>query len=360
MYSRPLNKIPEKIVHNGKIHFGSYQGVTDRLDIRGVRAPFAGVPIGRLFSNFRIKSKIIYSFCYEKYAGIVEFFDDKAFGLAEVSLWNRETNQKYSYHTFMGPRKRFVPTNTKEAACTSFSKSRYIKISWSRKHKHVKLSFVVKGDRFRPAFKGKFYSPFDIENSSGSDSDGVLFVNPAPTTQRCSATWILPLEILGGVGTAPHRKQITCLPEAKGLGLLLINRTYLKVHSTNEIMFGLFQSEDKRISFSFSNTNQDSIDDDTYNNNVLSVNGQITAMPPVKITHPFGINGKWVIQDTENMVDLSFFPVTVSSRTVNIIVMRNMEKTIFGNFEGILMSKDGEKITLKNCPGIVKKSMLRL
>ena len=93
---------------------------------------------------------------------------------------------------------------------------------------------------------------------------------------------------------------------------------------------------------------------------MLSVDGDITAMPPVCITHPFGIQKKWIVQDTESMVDLSFMPVSCSSRTLNIIVMRNAYTTIYGNFEGVLLTKNGEKIVLKNCSGIVKKSMLRL
>ena len=355
MYLRPLTETPKNIIHNGKINFGSYKGVTNRLEIRGVKAPFAGIPTSRLFSNFRIKSKIIYTFCYEKYAGIVEFFDDKAFGLAEVLIWNRETNQKFAYHTFMGPRRRFVPVDTNEAACTSYSKKRYIKISWSRKHKKLKLSFIVKGDKFRPSVKGSFVSTFDSDKEKE-----VLFVNPAPTTQRCSATWFIPLIIKGGVGMAKQRKQITCLPENNGIGMMYVNRTYLKAHSSNEIMFGLYEQDNKKVCFSFSNTNQDALDEDNYNNNILSVDGNNTAMPPVKITHPYGINEKWIIQDTENMVDLSFSPLSKTNYTVNIIVMRNTNSTIYGTFDGILLTNDGEKIILKDCPGIVKKSLLRL
>ena len=355
MYIRPLTEIPKSIIHNGKINFGSYEGITPRLEIRGVRAPFAGIPTSRLFSNFRIKSKIIYTFCYEKFAGLVEFFDDKAFGLAEVLVWNRETNQKYAYHTFMGPRRRFVPVDTSEAACTSYSKKRYIKISWSRKHQKLKLGFVVKGDKFRPAVKGNFVSKIGNDKSSE-----VLFVNPAPTTQRCSATWFIPFTVKGGIGMAKQRKQITCLPENSGIGMMYVNRTYLKARSSNEIMFGLYEQDGKQIQFSFSNTNQDALDEDNYNNNILSVNGSNTAMPPVKITHPYGINEKWIIQDTENMVDLSFTPLSKTNYTVNIIIMRNTNSTLYGTFEGILLTKDGEKIVLKDCPGIVKKSLLRL
>ena len=125
-------------------------------------------------------------------------------------------------------------------------------------------------------------------------------------------------------------------------------------------MFGISEIDGKNIVFSFSNTSQDALDEDNYNDNMLSVDGNITAMPPVQITHPFGLSGKWVAQDTEGMVDLVFNPVSINSRTLNIIIMRNAYSTIYGTFDGVLISKDGDKIILKNSPGIVKKSHIRL
>ena len=354
MYSRPLEKAPKKIVRNGKVNFGTFLGVTEHLDIRGIRAPFAGIPTAKFFSNFRIKSHLSYFFKNESYIGFVEFFDDKVFGLAEVTFWNTKTNQRLSYHSFMGPRRRFVPTNTSEASCNTFGKTRNIKINWSRRFKKVVMAFTVRGDTFRPASKGKFTSHLKKEYNE------LLTVNPAPTTQRCSATWFLPMEIAGGIGTAKHRKDIKELPQEKGLALLVMNRTYLKPRSQSEFMVGFFELDDKKVLFSFSSTNQDAVDEDNFNDNMLSINGDISAMPPVYITHPFGIEKKWVAQDTEGMVDLNFMPTSIASRTLNIILMRNAYTTIYGNFEGVLLSKNGERIVLKNCPGIVKKSTLRL
>ena len=355
MYTRLLEKVPKKIVHNGKIQFGTFSGVTDYLDIRGVRAPFAGIPTSRFLSNFRIKSRLTYVFSLPDYIGLVEFFDDKAFGLAEVIYWNKETNQKLAYHTFMGPRRRFVPVNTSAAACISFAKTRYIKVNWNRKRAKSVLSFTVRGDKFRPASKGKFISHISPDKQSE-----LLTVCPAAIHQRCSATWFVPMNITGGIATAKHRRQIKELPQTKGQALMLVNRTYLRFHSSSELMVGFFEYEGKKITFTFSSTSQAALDGDRYNENMLSVDGDITAMPPVCITHPFGIQKKWIVQDTESMVDLSFMPVSCSSRTLNIIVMRNAYTTIYGNFEGVLLTKNGEKIVLKNCFGIVKKSMLRL
>lgn len=355
VYTRPLKKVPAHIVQNGKINFGTFEGVTDTIDIRGVSSPFAGVPVAKYFSNFRIKSKLFFVFNIDNYIGLAEFFDDKAFGLAEVILWDTETNQKFAYHTFMGPRRRFVPIDTNHASCISFSKKRYIKIGWNRRRGKFSLSFTVKGDKYRPSSKCKFLARIN-ENS---DSE-ILTVCPAPNAQRCSATWIAPLNIEGGIAFGKHRHHIKEIPQHKGLGCLLLNRTYLKFLSYSELMFGFTNYQDKSIVFSFSSSNQESNDPDTYNDNMLSVDNSITAMPPVTITHPFGIQNKWVIQDTENMVDLNFSPISSNARTLNIIVMRNHYTTIYGTFEGVLLSKDGDKIVLKNCPGVIKKNSLRL
>ena len=54
MYYRQLIQAPKKIVQNGKIQFGSFFGVSDTVDIRGVKAPFAGVPTSTFFSNFAL------------------------------------------------------------------------------------------------------------------------------------------------------------------------------------------------------------------------------------------------------------------------------------------------------------------
>lgn len=354
MYYRPLVKAPENIVQNGKINFGSFLGVPSALDIRGVKAPFAGVPTSTFFSNFRIKSRVCFVFAVENYIGLAEFFDDKAFGLAEVIFWDKEIGKKLAYHSFMGPRRRFVPINTFEARCNTYGKSRNIKISWSRKRGKISLSFVVRGDNFKPAAKAKYIARIE------GDSEEALFVNPAPITQRCSATWLIPLNLEGGLATGKYRHYIKEIPQEKGLGFFMMNRTYLKPRSSSEIMYGLVNVDGKDVIFSVSNTSQDALDEDTYNDNLLSVDGKLTALPPVQITHPFGLAGKWVAQDTEGMVDLTFTPVSVSNRTLNIIIMRNVYTTIYGTFDGVLYSKDEDKIILKSCPGIVKKSHIRL
>ena len=89
MYSRSFSAAPKKIVENGKAHFGTYSGVSQRFDIKGMRAPYAGVPLPPVISDIRIKSRLNYYFCIEKYIGLVEFFDFKIIGLSEICFWDK-------------------------------------------------------------------------------------------------------------------------------------------------------------------------------------------------------------------------------------------------------------------------------
>lgn len=354
VYSRLIKKAPEKIIRDGGICFGTFSGVPAKLDIRGVRRPFAGIPLPSFLSNLHIKGRLACVFTAGEFIGMTEFFDTKVFGFAEVVFWNMTTGQRFAYHTMMATRRRIVPADTRKAVCVSYSKARYIRAAWNRARGKATLSFVVRGDSCRPAAKGSFTAPFGTE-----DVRELLSVTPAPTVRRCSATWMVPLRVRGGITTGKHRRKLAEPPEQDGLALLLVNRTYTKFRSRSEILCGIGETGGRSLIFRFASSNYDAVDSDSYNDNILVADGQITAMPPVCITHPFGLDRKWVVQDTESMVDLAFTPVSTSSRTLNILVLRNVCVTIYGTFDGVLRSSDGEKIALKNFPGVIRKNMLR-
>ncbi len=350
MYSRQFCEPPEHLVQNGKAHFGSFIGVSPKTDIRGMRAPYAGIPVPSIISNLRIKSRLDFAFSLEKFIGLSQFYDFKVIGLGEIIFWNKETGKKYVYHTIMPPRRRFVPVLTTRGICACYRKSRFIKISWGRKHQHHALAFKVKGDNARPNAEGYMYSP--IQDDMHTDS---LFVCPSPASSRCSATWFSSMTITGHVAV---NEEIT--EDCPGLGIMVLNRAYYKFHSKSTYVYGIGNTKGKKIAFYLKTSNMDAADADAYNCNVLVVDGKETTLPSVYMTHPFGIDKNWIIQDTESMVDLTFTPLSVNSRTLNLIALRTSYDTMYGTFEGVLLTSDGEKIILKNFPGLLHKGMLRL
>lgn len=350
MYLRDFKRPPKTIVNKGKANFGTYIGVPDKIDIRGMRAPYAGVPVPSFLSNLRIKSRLNYVFSINKYFGMAEFFDFKAIGIAKLIFWNKKTGKKTVYNSIMPPRRRFVPALTTRGICASYRHSRFIKISWGRKHQHHALSFKLKGDNVRPDSTGYFFSP--MKDDMHCD---LLYVNPSPASARCSATWLSTMKVQGSLS-----QNEVIEDDSTGLAMMVLNRTYFKMHSKATMVCGMENINGKNVSFFIKTSNMDAADSDNYNDNSLVVDGQPTALPPVYITHPFGIEKNWIIQDTESMVDLTFTPASVTNHVLNMIALRTSSNTLFGTFDGALLTSTGEKIILKKIPGIIYRNLLRL
>lgn len=350
MYSRLFSEPPEHIVKKGKASFGSYKGVSPKTEIRGMYAPYAGIPLPAFISNLRIKSRLNFIFSLEKYCGFVEFFDFKVIGLAELIIWNKETSKKFVYHFIMPPRRRFIPTTTTRGICATYSDRRFIKVSWGRQHLHHAMTFKVHGDSVRPSIEGYIYSP--KEDDIHTD---FLFVNPSPASSRCSATWFASMSANGHIAIDGEEAD-----DSNGLCAMSLNRTYYKFHSRSTFAWGIGDCNGKKIIFQIKNTEMDAADADNYNDNILIIDGKETALPSVLMTTPFGTDKKWIIQDTESMVDLSFTPQAVNHHVLNFIALRTENEVIYGTFEGVLLNSQGEKIQLKNLTGIITKGLLRL
>ena len=142
--------------------------------------------------------------------------------------------------------------------------------------------------------------------------------------------------------------------------MMILKRAYYKFTTRVNNIYGCGKIKDKNIVFNIQTSNLDAADNDSYNSNVLVVDGEETVLPPVYITQPFGIDKKWIIQDTESMIDLTFNPISVNTRTLNLLVIRERYSVIYGTFEGVLLSKNGEKFILKSLPGILHTDNLRL
>lgn len=350
MYVRQFEKAPDHIINNGKAAFGTYTGVSPRIDIKGMRAPYAGIPLPAFISRVRIKSRLNYIFTLEDYIGYIEFYDFKAFGLGEIIFWNKQTGVKYVYHTFMENPRRFVPQATSYGRCASYKKNRHIKISWGRNHKHTAMTFKVKGDKHRPDAEG-----FCMAMMSDKNHTDAMFVNPSPVNARCSATWVNSMSIRGGIELNGQPAKDTY-----GLAAMILNRSYYKFRSNSIFCIGLGKVKNKDIIFHIKTSNMDAANADSYNDNILIADGIQTALPPVYITHPLGTDNNWVIQDTEGMVDLTFSPISKDERILNIIAIRRTSNTVYGTFEGTLLTKDGEKLSFKGVTGIMNSSKLRM
>lgn len=356
MYTRNLLAAPEKIVHSGKINFGTFEGCPKKLDIRGVKGPFTGIPLPTFITNLRIQSSLMFFFNIGNYIGTVDFFDHKIFGFADVSFWNKENGRKFSYRSFMGPRRRFIPHNMQNGFCASFNRQRYIRISWDHKRDRFSMIFNLKGDSSRPNANAAFISHFS--NPNMKELFGVV---PFPSKRRCAATYFATPQIHGSLSLEKTSKsEAATMEDMDGFSVFSVNRAYYNFHTESEFVVCAGESDGKKFSFQIFTSQENAVDSENLNRNILCVDGVETLLPPVKITHPFGISKKWIVQDFENMVDLTFTPNSDVYRDISFFVLRNQLRTIYGTFEGVIKTKNGKDIVLHNFEGIAKNQILRI
>lgn len=356
MYTRSVEEAPSHIIKNRKPVFGLFKGTPEHLDIKGLEAPFNGIPLPPFITNLRIKARLTFFFNVGPYIGSIGFFDGKIFGFAEVMFWDKESGKKLTYRSFMGPRFRFVPTRISNAVCVSFKKSRYIRISWDHKRDRLSVLFNVSGNSARAPSNAALIAHF---NTAGTAE--ITTVSPAQTMRRCSATWFTFCAVHGAVsiGRSGPLPPVS-MKDTDGLGLLVLNRSYYKLRTRGKTVTGLGTIDDHQIIFSFITTTLANSRNYDYNDNLLFSDGTLSPIPPVCITHPFGLENQWVIQDTEGMVDLTFTPVSDNYRNFNAVALKTTYHVIYGKFTGVLTKSDGEKLQLRNFTGIVEENMLRL
>lgn len=359
LYTRELSPIPDSVIKNGKAIFGTYDGCPECLDIRGIRAPFTGLPLPKFITNFRIKSSISFMFSIGDYIGMVDFLDQKLFGLVKVVFWDKESKRKFSYRKVMGPRRRIIPHNMKCGFCASFSKNRYVRLSWDHKRNRFSMIFSLKGDDSRPSARAAFVAPYMDERMNE-----VFAVVPAPTRRRCSATYYATPSIHGTVslGSTKNYPQ-AIMDDTDGFSIFQVNRAYypFEYESESVMISGLTEinGTKKRFTVVLHAVQENQVDADGINSNFLFLDGKKTPLPQIQITHNGGILKNWVIQDFENMVDLTFTPISRQLQDFSLMLIHDTTTTIYGTFEGVLKTNENEDIVLHNFEGLVRRESTR-
>jgi hypothetical protein len=358
LYTRTVTQAPEKLIKNGAPVFGTFSTAPELLDIRGVRRPFASLPLPAILTNLFIRSNIACVFNTGRSMCSVDLFTGVMFGFIEIVFWSSEKRKKCAYRALIAPWRRFIPYSLQKSAAKSLSSKRRLRVLWDRKRALFSFACSLTGDSARPDIKGAFSASL----AQGSTLE-VTSVLPSPVMRRCKAAHKICAPIKG-VFTFTSRSKNGAQKDSQSFsdGVMLFDmyRAYYKIPTVNEFVYGVGKIDERDICFSIASSSLDAANPDKYNENFLFIDGEITPLPPVKITYPFGITRRWIIQDTESMVDLSFESEAYHSRTHSLFVLSTRYNVLFGNFSGVLKTKSGGQITLKDFPGIAKKHVLRL
>jgi hypothetical protein len=345
-----MRPAPDFPIVNGIPNFGSFTGSFGHFDIRGMKRPYGDFPIPAIFTNIRIMETMRFLFCDENNIGEIEFFNARYFSFMETTLWNRKTNHRIAYRRVIPARFMRFPQDFTNSITACRSTGRFVKIHSRLQKKVIHVDFDFIGSNARPPCEGRF--DMNLAASGVAELSSLI---PYLVKRRCLASYQVTAPLQGWLGTGYDDHQIR---EDSGIGFFDVHKAYYSLRTKISTVVGMGRINGRLVSFQFGNSV--SPDANRFNDNVLFVDGKVWPMPPVKITRPYGLNGDWIIQDTESMVDLVFTPISDSARRLSVLVVRTDYHTVYGCLEGVLLTGEGEKLLLKAIPGIGKKIRLRI
>lgn len=174
-----------------------------------------------------------------------------------------------------------------------------------------------------------------------------------------------------------HRPLYTQKDFFKAEGYLTINgKTYETTESSTAIIddhrgyypremhydwatfMGYLEKDGKEIPFALNLTENQSVDQEDYNENLIWFKDDVSILPPAtftkdKATIDFDGHAHWHIQDEHDMVNLDFDLYQVYDMVTHALPVINIEYFIvFGEFNGYVRDENGEKYEFHHVPAM--------
>jgi hypothetical protein len=274
----------------------------------------------------------------------------KMYRMARAFLYDRDTRERFVFKKSIPGSGWRLPRSLANASVDSRSYGFFFRIHNWLDADTVKLDLNIEATRRRPAFTA--HAEYDL-NRAGSVP---MVVNLGFSGRRCMYAFkaLAPVRgdmVFGG-------RHISLDPK-KCSGVFHDYKGFYPYRMRIVWCTGMnFDGEGRRFGFSIveNQTRETHIN----NENALWINGELSPLPPVRITMSGGLESDWIIQDLEGMVDLVFTPRELIRTGGNILISHTEYDTPVGYYNGMLVSSGGERIQVRDLWGMGEKLYLRV
>ncbi len=341
---------PPALVRDGSLVLGSWEGIPGKANLIDVHRPYH-YPIPRFLRSYRIKEwQSIQAGDPDNFVFAV-LYDAKFIGMASVDIWDRAGRKKAGFRQTFPGRRFSLPASLEKSEIGIKAGHRELSISVDIEAASLRLKASNRPRRASAAAFDLDLS-FDMREDSSSAFSVCL---PLGLNRAMYSTKIL----MPCSGSLELDGELRRLGAENALGILDDHKGYYPYHLHYDWVTGFgVDSSGRRIGLNL--TDNQVKDQARYNENRLWVGNAVHALPPIRITRPYGHAEPWVIQDTEGMVDLVFHPEAPHDIRLRLGLADVDYSGPFGRFEGRLRSPSGEKVDASKLYGMGEDKNLRL
>lgn len=350
MYVREILPPRYSPIEDGVPVYGTWNKAFEKVDFREIRKPYK-YPLPRWLKDSRIKEWESFSVNDDRFMLDALFCDVKVYRFFQIFFYDKETDKKFLYRKIKPGTVKRLPLSLANSSLDSHSSQFFFRIHTWLDADTIKLDINIEAFRNRP--------PFTAHLAYNINSQEVvpMAVSLGITEQKGMYAYKALSPVRGDI--VFDDRHIT-LKQENCSGFFCDYKGYFPYRMRTTICSGMgFNEENER--FGFHLAENETREKNKNNENALWLNGQLTPLPPVRITsQSSNADSDWVIQDIEGMVDLTFTPKDRKRSGTNLIVTNVDFTTALGYYNGMLVSAEGKKIQIKNLFGIGEKLYLRI
>ena len=349
MYTREILPPIASPIVDGKPVIGTWTQAFENVNLQDIRKPYKH-SLPRWLRENRIKEWQCFDIQDDSYILEAFFCNLKYYRMAQVLLYNKNTNEKFVFRKIKPGTGWHLPQGLANSYVDYHASQFYFRIHCWLDADTINLGINIEGIKKQPSLT--VHLAYNVNREITTP----MVVSLSFSEHRMMYAYKVLAPVHGDMvfgGKRISLKQDTCS------GFFTDFKGYFPYQMITTSCYGMgFNNENKR--FGFNIAENQTREKNKNNENALWVDGKLTLLPPVIITMPDGPDETWVIQDVEGMVDLTFTPKELNRCGTNLLFTKADFITPLGVYNGILVNSEGEKIQIKNLSGIGEKLLLRL
>jgi len=349
MYTREVLPPISSPVIDGNPVFGTWNRAFEKVDLLEIKRPY-GFPLPKFLKNYRIKEWQSFSADNDLFIMEALFCNLKLFRMAQVILYDKENGKKYIFRKIKLGTGWYLPVSLANSSVDSSLPSFFFRIHNWLDADTINLDINIAAARKKPALT------VHLAYNVSSRNVIPMAVSLSISKKRSMYAYKALTPVAGDMVFSG--KHISFAQE--GCSGVFCDYKGFFPYRMNTTICSAAGFDDEKRRFGFHIAENQTREKNKNNENALWLNGKLTLLPPVLITMPGSPDSKWVIQDVEGMVDLTFVPKEQSKSGSKLIIARIDFDIVLGYYNGMLVNSDGEQIQIKNLLGIGEKLYLRV
>jgi hypothetical protein len=342
VFPPPLEQAPASLVSGGTFAFGSYDGLIADVDIgRAWSRPT------RAWHQVRTKEWQAFQVSGEDVFVLGAVYDAKILGLLQVVVVETSTGRTWRYEHKVPSPVLHVATGLSGTR----SHGRWHDLSLMIRNGAEVGSVTVAARSSRPSAPLRLNLRGDLSHeAAGHLTICHAFADGMPLYSAKSS-----MPVAGSILTGDRRFD---LDPATSVLLVDDHKGHYPLPMAYDWVTGARATAGRRLSFNL--TRNQVPDPDTYNENVLVLNGRVHRLPAVRFHRPNGPHGPWHIRDEAGAVEVMFHPKVRNEQHVGPGKVLAEYYGPFGSFTGEITTQSGRRVAIDGVYGMGEQKRIRL